>query len=259
MKKLIAIGGGEIGGSGFSVETAQIDEEIVRMSGKKNPRLLFIPTASGDSESYFEDIKNHFGNRLSCKLDVLYLIKERLSKREIEKKILGADIIYVGGGNTLKMMKIWRKVGVDKSLRRAYNKGRIISGISAGAICWFDSGHSDSMKFYDAKKWNYINVKGMGLVRGIFCPHYDGESLGMPRKEHFKNLIKKIGGIGIAVDNNCAIEIIDDKYFKIVASNPGAAAYRVYKKHGRVVAERIEMKQELLPLGNLYEKGYRLL
>jgi len=106
MKKIIAIGGGEIGRPGYPVETTKIDKEIINLTGKKNHRLLFVPTASADSELYFETVKKHFGKTLGCKTDVLYLINNDLSKKEIEQKIFGSDIIYVGGGNTLKMMKV---------------------------------------------------------------------------------------------------------------------------------------------------------
>ena len=254
MKTIVAIGGGEIGRAGFSVETAEIDKEIIRLSGKKNPRLLFIPTASSDSEQYYSDIKKHFGGGLGCQTDALYLIKEKHSKKEIEQKIFVSDIIYVGGGNTLKMMKIWRRLGVDVMLKKAYNKGIILSGVSAGAICWFDSGHSNSMSFYNPKKWSYINVAGLGLAKGIYCPHYDRDSDGAPRKIYFEQMISKAGGMGIGVDNKCAIEFIDGKYFKVITAKPGAAAYRIYKMRGKVVSEKIETKNGLVPICELYKK-----
>ena len=156
MKKIIAIGGGEIGRPGFPTQTTAIDKEIIRLTKKKHPTLLFIPTASGDSSSYYETVRNHFGKKLSCKTDVLYLIKEKLSQQEIKEKILSADIIYVGGGNTFRMMKIWKRRGVDVILKQAYKKGTVLSGLSAGArragisrgsvagICWgcrVGSGH----------------------------------------------------------------------------------------------------------------------
>jgi dipeptidase E len=101
MGKIIAICGGEIGRPGTKVETNAIDKEIIKLSGKKNPLLLFIPTASSDSESYYEVVKKHFGKKLGCRTDVLYLIKDKNTKTEIRNKILSADIIYVGGGDTL--------------------------------------------------------------------------------------------------------------------------------------------------------------
>ena len=106
-KAIVAIGGGEIRTRG----TAPIDREIIRLSGKKNPKLLFIPIASSDSERYWKHVKEYFGKFLKCKTDVLILIKERPSKKQIRKKILSADIIYVSGGNTLLMMRIGEGLG----------------------------------------------------------------------------------------------------------------------------------------------------
>src|SRR6185312_1220809 len=191
-KTIVAIGGGNIRTRG----TVSIDREIIRLSRKKHPRLLFIPTASSDSESYWKDVQEYFGDFLKCKTDVLFLIKEQSSKESIQKKILSADIIYVGGGNTLQMMRIWRRLGVDRLLRSAYENGTVLSGISAGAICWFDAGHSDSMSFFNPKKWEYIIVRGLGLLNGILCPHYNSMTRGKPRRKHFRDTIRKTGGIG---------------------------------------------------------------
>src|SRR5271169_3584225 len=134
-RTIVAIGGGEIRTRG----TAAIDREIIRLSNKKNPKLLFIPTASSDSERYWKHVQEYFGEFLKCKTDALFLINEQPSREEIRKKILSADIIYVGGGNTLLMMRLWRRLGVDKLLQSAYAKGTVLCGISAGSICWFDS------------------------------------------------------------------------------------------------------------------------
>jgi dipeptidase E len=122
---------------------------MIRLSNEKNPKLLFIPTASSDSEKYWKHVREYFGTYSKRKTDVLFLIKERPSNEQIRGKILSADIIYVGGGNTLPMMRLWRRLGVDKLLMSAYEYGTVLSGISAGSICWLDSGHSDSMSFYN--------------------------------------------------------------------------------------------------------------
>jgi dipeptidase E len=246
-KTIVAIGGGEIRTRG----TAPIDREIIRLSQKKHPQLLFIPTASSDSERYWEHVQKYFGGFLQCKTDVLFLIKEQLSKERIRRKILSADIVYVGGGNTLQMMRIWRRLGVDKLLVSAYENGTVLSGISAGAICWFDSGHSDSMSFYNPRKWQYINVSGLGLVRGVHCPHYNSMTRGIPRRRHFRGMIQKIGGMGIAIENNCAIEFIDGRFYKVVSSKPHSRAYRVYKSGGEVVVEQIRQEKQLAPIESL--------
>src|SRR3989344_476538 len=228
-----------------------IDKEIVRLSGKKRPKLLFLPTASSDSELYWFYVNKHFGKRLGCKTDVLYLIKEKSTMEEIKHKILSADIIYVGGGNTLKMMRLWRRLGVDKLLKQAWRNGTVLCGISAGSICWFESGHSDSMSFYSPKNWKYINVQGLGFIKGIHCPHYDSETLGVPRKNNFRDMIKKIGGMGIAIDNNCAIEFLDNQ-FRIITSKENAKAYRIFKQNGKLITRNIPPKKELMPLKYLF-------
>src|SRR5579863_363198 len=109
---IVAIGGGKIA----TRQTLPIDREIIRLTHQKNPRLLFIPTASSDSEIYWKKVQKYFGDFLKCKTDVLFLMKENPSREQIRSKISGTDIIYVGGGNTLQMMRVWRRLGVDKLL-----------------------------------------------------------------------------------------------------------------------------------------------
>src|SRR6266478_114882 len=136
-KVIVAIGGGEIRTRG----TAPIDREMIRLAKKKHPMFLFIPTASSDSDRYWKHIQEYFGEFLKCRTDVLFLIKEQLSREQIRRKISSADIIYVGRGNTLLMMRIWRRLGVDHLLKAAYENGTVLAGISAGSICRFGSGH----------------------------------------------------------------------------------------------------------------------
>ncbi len=250
-KAVVAIGGGIIRTKG----TAPIDREIIRLSGRRNPKLLFIPTASSDSEQYWKHVQEYFGGFLKCKTDALFLIKEQPSQEQIRKKILSADIIYVGGGNTLLMMRLWRRLGVDKLLKSAYENGTVLSGISAGSICWFDSGHSDSMSFYNPRKWKYINVRGLGLIQGINCPHYNSMTRRIPRRKDFRDMIRKTGGIGIAIENNCAIEFIDGRFYKVISSKSYSRAYKVYKTGGEVIAEQIRQERQLAPVECLEQRS----
>ncbi|MFY9562157.1 MAG: peptidase E [Terriglobales bacterium] len=250
-KAIVAVGGGEIRTRG----TASIDREIIRLTNKKYPRLLFIPTASSDSERYWKHVQEHFGGYLKCKTDVLLLMGERVSKQKIKRQIRWADIVYVGGGNTLQMMRVWRCLGVDKLLKSAYENGTVLSGISAGSICWFDSGHSDSMSFSNPRNWNYINVKGLGLIKGIHCPHYNSRTRGVPRRKDFRDMIRRTGGIGIAIENNCAIEFIDGRFYKVITSKDYARAYRVYEADGQVISERIKPGKHLAPIELLYRRS----
>jgi dipeptidase E len=247
-KTIVAIGGGLI----RTRSTEAIDREIIRLSKKKRPRALLIPTASSDHPLYWERFQKYFGGYLQCATDVLYLIKEHPAPTEIRRKIGAADIIYVGGGNTLLMMRLWRSLGVDRLLKRAYEQGTVLSGISAGSICWFASGHSDSMSFYNRKKWDYINVKGLGLIKGIHCPHYDGKTLGSLRRRDFQQMIEKTGGVGIALENNCAIKFVDRGY-AVISAKERANAYRVFKRDGKVVSRRIPKQKHLAPIASLFD------
>ncbi len=247
-RAIVAIGGGEIRTKG----TAAIDREIIRLTGKAHPKLLFVPTASSDSERYWRHVRQYFGDFLKCRTDVLLLVDARPTPEELARKILGADIVYVGGGNTLFMMRTWRRHGVDRLLRSAYKQGTVLSGISAGSICWFESGHSDSMSFSDRKDWKYINVKGLGLINGIHCPHFNSRTLGVPRRRHFREMIRKTGGIGIAIENNCAIEFIDGRLYRVIRSKDYARAYRVFKQGGDVVTQQIYPSEKLAPISRLF-------
>ena len=252
--KIIAIGGGEMGrprenGGRYPTETISIDKEIIVQSGKKNPKLLFIPTASSDSIGYFEIIKKHF-SKLGCKVSVLYLIKEKVSKKEIENKILSSDIIYVGGGNTLAMMTLWRKLGVDKVLKKAHKKGIILSGLSAGAICWFESGNSDSRKFTSGSN-KLIKVTSLGLVKALCCPHYDVES---HRQKDLKRMMKTTPkSVAIALENCTALEVVGEEY-RLLKSKPSASAYKIFWKSGIFHKEKIYSKKEFTSLGELLKK-----
>ncbi len=246
-RAIVAIGGGDIRTRG----TLLIDREIIRLTGKQHPRLLFIPTASGDSEKYCRHVEEYFGGYLKCSVDLL-LLTQLPSWSKIEDKILGTDAVYVGGGNTLAMMREWRRCGVDRLLRIAYKSGVVMSGISAGAICWFQSGHSDSLSFTHPDGWKYINVRGLGLLPGIHCPHYNSRTRGVPRRRDFREMIGKIGGIGIALENNCAIEFIDRRLYKVIASKNHARAYRLYRDHGRVITEQIHREQRLAPFSRFF-------
>jgi dipeptidase E len=249
MGKIVSIGGGNIGRPGTTVETLEIDQEIIRLSGKQKPKLLFIPTASSDAESYCEAVRLHFGERLNCWVDYLLLLNTQTPQKEIEKKILTSNIIYVGGGNTLKMLIEWRKKGVDELLLKAYQNNIVLSGLSAGAICWFRYASSDSRKFKNPNA-GLIKIRGLNIINALCCPHYDVEA---DRKSHVKNLMSKTPGIAIALDNCSAIEIVNGKY-RIIDSKNTANAFKVYWKQGIYHEEVIDKKQTFTDLDLLLTK-----
>ena len=235
MGKIVAIGGGD-----FALgETLPIDQDVVRLTGKWRPSVLFVPTASNDSEAYFETFREIYGGTLGCRISVLRVLGRKPPIRELEASVLSQDVVYVGGGNTLKMMRRWRYIGLDSVLRRAYDRGIVLAGISAGAICWFDYGHSDSYRFYHPEDWQFIRVRGLGLVKGTMCPHYDEAIDGaVTREELFQEMMERYGSVGIGVENNCAVRIVDGKW-DVLRSKACAKAYRVYRVEGRIVSEEV--------------------
>lgn len=249
MKTIVTIGGGDI----RKRSLLAIDQEIIKLSHKPHPNFLFIPTASSDDQRYCEIITKYY-QELGCQTEVLKLVTEKPSAAEIAQKIKWADIIYVGGGNTLKMMRLWRKLGVDKLLKDAWEHGTVMCGVSAGSICWFDSGHSDSMSYYNPDKWQYIQVTGLGLLKGLHCPHFDSETLGVARKDNFTKMIGKLSPqkTGIAIDDNCAIVWQDDQY-RVITTTETANAYRVYRQADQVICEVLAKNGGLLPVKGLYK------
>lgn len=245
MRKIVAVGGGEIG----QMETLSIDQEIVSLACKEKPSLLFIPTASGDPESYIECIEDYFGKRLNCRVDTLRLIKKAPGTQHMRSQIMSADIIYVGGGNTLRMMNIWRKTGVDRLLKAAYAKGSVLSGLSAGSICWFRDGNSDSRKFTSNSN-KLIKVTGLGLIPALHCPHYDAEAF---RQNDLRRMMKRTSGVAIALDNCCALEIVDDNY-RVIRSKTNAHAYKTYWRSGQYHTIPIDQEEAFKPLSELLAK-----
>jgi len=244
MKKIITIGGGSLEGN------LHINKEIVKLTGKKKPKLLFIPTASSDEIGYIEAIEKTF-KTLGCSAKSLLLISKKYSKKELSDLILSADIIYVGGGNTLMMMGKWKRFGVDKLLKQAWQKGAVMCGSSAGSICWHESGHSDSMYFYNPKKWDYIRVRCLNFLPFIHCPHYDSHTGNKKRKNDFKRMMKKYPGkISIACDDSVAIEYLDDR-FRVLSDQKNSHAYCIYWKRDKFYEEKLENRKEFLPTKKL--------
>lgn len=225
MGKLVCIGGGEIPRIKDEIqlpyETREIDEEIVRISGKQNPKLLFIGTASNHSYDYFLVIKNIYED-LGCIVSNLDLLQNDIDKEQIENQILNTDIIYVGGGNTRFMLQKWKELGVDKLLLKAYEKGIVCSGLSAGSYCWF--------------KYNYDLIEGIGIINAVNCVHYEQKD--NEAKNKFYNVIKEKELVGIALENCVALEIIDGN-MKIIKSKEDKNAYKIVYSNNKITEEKL--------------------
>lgn len=233
---ILAMGGGENGRSGKPYEVKIFDEEIVKMTGKKNPNLLFIAftqkSAEG-AENYYEIIKKNFSN-LGCNCEHLREIDVK-DMSAVTMKIFNADIIYVGGGNTLRLMNILRKYKIDSLLKEAGEKGTVLCGISAGAICWCNYGNSDSRRFTSSST-QLIKVTGLGFVPVLFCPHYDIEGA---RQEDLKRMMKTTKGVAIGFENCTSLQIKGNKY-KVLKSKDNVRAWKCYWTKGKYIKHELK-------------------
>jgi dipeptidase E len=212
-KQIIAMGGG-----GFSMEPENLllDQYVLKQSGKISPEVCFVPTASGDAQGYIERFYQSF-ETLDCKPTHLSLFKPPTA--DLEEYVLSKDVIYVGGGNTRNLIILWKEWGLDQIFRKAWERGIVLAGLSAGSICWFEEGVTDSIP------GELTPLTCLGFLKGSNCPHYDGES---ERRPAYHKLVgsKKIQ-TGIAADDGVALHYIDEKLNKIVSSRENAAAYSV--------------------------------
>ena len=222
MKKLVCIGGGEIprykNGKLLPYETKEIDEEIVRLTNKDNPKLLFISIASSHPEEYFNGIKEVF-EKLGCTVSHLDINK---AHEEIKNEILNTDIIYIGGGNTKYLVEQLKVKEIDKLLIQAYNNGIVCSGLSAGSYCWF--------------KCNYDLIEGMNVINAVNCVHYDQKDI--IAKEKLYNVVKDKNIIGYAIDNCVALEFINEE-IKVIKSNSERNAYKISCINNTIIEEKI--------------------
>jgi len=241
MKALVVIGGGEIS----QHSTLGIDKHIIQLTGKQTPKALFIPTASGDSEDYIKAFKATYVDRLGCDAEVLRLITEEPSSQEIEQMIMSSDLIYIGGGDTLKLIKKWNLLGIHNILLNAYEKGIVISGISAGATCWFQSGVR-FVKYINENEPCFERIESFGLINAFLCPHFNQQE----RANQYLTMMNDYNGIGIGLEDNCAIEFIDTHY-RVIASQEDATAYKFYKCDGVIKKEEIPKSEEYATIEEL--------
>lgn len=221
-----------MGGGGFLMEprNPRLDRWLLSLTRRRrNPRVLFVPTASGDAKGDIERFYRAF-RRFQCRPAHLPLFHR--TDADVRTPILSADLIYVDGGNTANLLAIWRVHGVDLALREAWRSGVVLCGVSAGAICWFRSGVTDS---FGVELQPLTN--SLGFLRGSFCPHYDGEPRRRPAFHRFVGEGRLPGGY--AADDGAAILFEASDVADVVSSRRDAKAYRVLRRNGRVVEERL--------------------
>lgn len=259
-KKIVAIGGGENGrlgsdGKRFPYELANQDQEIIRLTSKEHPNFLLIAHSQPleRQEGYFQVMVDIYEKMYGCSCKDLK--SDKLTDKEYVKNLIDwADIIFEGGGNTLDMIKLWKETGFDEILRQAWEDGKVMCGVSAGANCWFKKCSSDSLKIKYGDDQPLIGMECLGFIDGLFVPHCDEPG----RADNVKNLLKTSSEIGLSISNCCALEIIDDEY-RLITSNPVSHnikpyGLKTYWENGKYIEEKIDNSLEFKSLSELLSK-----
>jgi peptidase E len=203
------------------------------LTGKEDPVVCLLGTAQGDHPetivTWYETM-----NQLPCRARHLRLYGPTKNLRDFSAQLLPVDGIFVRGGNSVNMLAIWKAQGIDTILRTAWERGIVLAGESAGMVCWFEQGLSDS------RPDRLTVLESLGWLKGSACPHFDTET---QRRPTYQKMIAD-GELkeGLACDDEAALLFEGDRLVKAVASSPKASAYRVFRKEGRVVEEKMTME-----------------
>lgn len=211
-----------LGGGGFSMEPDNplLDDHVLDLAraarAVDRPRVCFIATASGDAPTYIANFYAAFARRA----DASHLALFSRTIDDIDRFLTDQDVVYVGGGNTENMLAVWRVHGVDRAIRQAWQSGVVLTGLSAGSLCWFQTGTTDSFGQGLAPL-----SSGLGFLPGSHSPHYDSEPT---RRPIYQQLVASgTMPAGYAADDGAALVFRDERLVEVVTSRPGARAYRV--------------------------------
>lgn len=197
---------------------------VLGLTGKEKPKACFLPTASGDSQEYTQAFYSRYSPDL-CEASHLFLFSRQV--KDLRSFLLEQDVIYVGGGNTANMLAVWRVHGVDAILREAHQKGIVLCGTSAGSLCWFEGGVTDSFSFDLDPLFD-----GLGLIKGSNCPHYNSEANRQP--QYHKFLQDGLSG-GYAADDGAALHFVNGKFREAISSHAEARAFSVRKEGDKII------------------------
>jgi len=228
-----------MGGGGFSMEpeNSLLDDFVLSLSRRQPARVCFLPTASADSPAYVAKFYRAFAGR-SIPTDVTTFDPTAFARHpaltaDLPRVLADQDVIYVGGGNTANLLAIWRAHGIDRILKDAWLEGVVMTGVSAGMLCWFRGGVTDSFGGLAA-----LN-DGLGLIDATACPHYDGEA---ERRPAYHRLVAEGFPGGFAADDGAALYFRGTELVEAVSSRPGAGAYRVALVEGHAVESRLGVR-----------------
>ncbi len=224
-----------MGGGGFSMEPHNplLDDFVLDLAdADSKPRVCFVPTASGDADAYVELFLDAFA---AGRADATVLSLFKREHLDLRTFVLSQDVLYVGGGNTVSMLAVWRAHGLDELLVEAYESGIVLAGLSAGMNCWFEASVTDSFSV-DALRPLH---DGLGLLAGSACPHYDGEA---ERRPTYLELVGNGFPAGYAVQDGCALHFSGGRLAEAVASRPGAEAFHVSRGPAGVVERPLPVR-----------------
>lgn len=211
-------------------ENPLLDEFVLAHAPVENPRVCLLPTASGDHPEYIQGFYEYFGFQ-NCR-PVHFSVKEPPTY-DIESFLLESHIIYVTGGHTGQMLRVWKQLGIDKILRKAWETGILLAGVSAGATCWFEMGLTDSVPD------TLSGEPCLGFLKGSHCAHYENPE----RRPTFHQLIAA-GELpdGYGTDNCAALYFVGDQLKEVVASRPGYKSHRVTRVGDNANEEVLETR-----------------
>lgn len=223
--QIIAMGGG-----GFTMEPENrlLDRYVLDATGRERPRVCFVPTAAGDAAGYIDRFFDAFPDD-ACEPTYLSLFSRKID--DLAGFLSEQDLVYVGGGNTVNLLAVWRAQGLDRVLPEVMASGTIFCGVSAGALCWFQRGITDSYS-PDLKPL----TNGLGVLPGAFCPHYDSD---WRRPSAFRDFVHRFGGPAVAAEDGVALHFAGGELVRTVSSRPNAVAYRLEPADGDVRVETI--------------------
>jgi dipeptidase E len=227
-RRIIAMGGGGFSDAGV---LTPLDRYVLSASGTARPRVCFLGTASGDADRYAASFYRSFGPVA----DVSDLRLFGAPTPDDIARLTDMDVIVVGGGNTASMIAVWRAHGVDRALRRAWETGTVLAGVSAGAICWFEASLTDSFGTELAPL-----ADGLGLVRGSACPHFDGEPA--RRGRYIEELSAGHLPAGYGIDDGVALHFSGGDLHEVVSEVPDGVAHRFEIRGGTLVETRLEAR-----------------
>jgi dipeptidase E len=221
-----------MGGGGFTMEPNNplLDDFVLSLARAKEPRILFLPTASGDTTAQINAFKARFAHR-TCAPEHVSLFRLRETTRSLQEIVFEQDIVYVGGGSMRNLLAIWQAHGLDKLLLEAWEAGIVLAGLSAGAMCWFQAGVTRSSGPPET-------LAGLGLLEGSLTVHADGEPERLP--VWLANVRSGALPGGWALDDGVGLLFRGKRLERVVSSRPGAGAQRVDAIEGELVRNRLE-------------------